>query len=882
MHAGRYQQLVQFYDARYTPGERNRLVSVAARRVTSPTLEGLVQEARFGLAQRWLPRALIELGHFARARQEIERSMREATALQAVEISVGKQVSKSTADTLRSLRTSRQYLDWFEHGDRRGMEMFLSDLDVLRGVSPDKQLPVLTERAFIYDKVFGDSRKAIELLDRVIAMAGELSALHIDAKYAYSLQAYKRKAWLLMRAGRLAEAKLTLDAYAAMADSPLIRAGKSVAENVEYFRGYLVMLECTAGAVYAMSRDFASAEKHFNVAKASLQRIPAGSDHMWDRNALAAYHIMFGTYFQAGQGAVREGLASIRKGLPFLQPAYIDALSTEIDIETAHAQVAQLHLQLGEFEPALQHAQDAHAFARRYRSSPSAANASSVMGAVFLQQGRVREALEQYRRAEQETAGAESAENWHLYHGLGQAHRLAGASGPALRAALMAVDEVEKLWAGRFDDIPRQLLFLGDRLVVYESAIEMLVDQQRWEEAFAIVEKAKARTAYELSEREGAKAEAATGLLSPMTYSQVRQALPEDTVLLEYFVGTRIVIGMAVSPGRGILGGRLAVRSADLRAQVEGYRDAIGRGAGPRTLSPMARELYVRLVKPFQPSLAAARYVGVIPHGVLHALPFGTVQFDRDPAEYLIERHAMFFAPSATLLVRSKALEQNVRTNALVLASPPEISAKAAGLDEPLLKLDSADAGGRLVAGLFGRATLFTDAEATESNARRYAAEHANIVIAAHAMVRHDDTQRSGIFLAADLSNDGLLTVREIERLSTKASLVVLSGCTTAVVTTYSGGGKTDVAEYPLADDLVSINRAFLRAGASSVVSSLWIVDDDATEQLMQPFLRHYVAGVPRAKALQMAMLALLAPSNPKRQYHPMYWGAWVLTGDWR
>jgi CHAT domain-containing protein len=98
-----------------------------------------------------------------------------------------------------------------------------------------------------------------------------------------------------------------------------------------------------------------------------------------------------------------------------------------------------------------------------------------------------------------------------------------------------------------------------------------------------------------------------------------------------------------------------------------------------------------------------------------------------------------------------------------------------------------------------------------------------------------------------------------------KANLVVLSACETQLGTLSRG------------DDVVGLTRAFVYAGAPTVVASLWKVDDRATATLMRSFYQHLRAGKGKAEALQAAQAEL------RSQYEfsdPSYWAAFVLSGD--
>lgn len=110
--------------------------------------------------------------------------------------------------------------------------------------------------------------------------------------------------------------------------------------------------------------------------------------------------------------------------------------------------------------------------------------------------------------------------------------------------------------------------------------------------------------------------------------------------------------------------------------------------------------------------------------------------------------------------------------------------------------------------------------------------------------------------------DDGLLQVREIRRLPLNASLVTLSACDTGV----GPVGEEGVA---------NIVNAFIGAGAQSVVSTLWEVEDQATAKFMIDFYRQLGRGEGKAQALRQAQLDMLRSGAP-----PYYWGGFELVGE--
>jgi CHAT domain-containing protein len=111
---------------------------------------------------------------------------------------------------------------------------------------------------------------------------------------------------------------------------------------------------------------------------------------------------------------------------------------------------------------------------------------------------------------------------------------------------------------------------------------------------------------------------------------------------------------------------------------------------------------------------------------------------------------------------------------------------------------------------------------------------------------------------------DGVLTAYEAQNLDlTNTSLVVLSACETTL-------GYLDAGE-----GVYGLQRAFRAAGASSIMTSLWKVDDNATKDFMITFYQQYLKTKDKAAAFATAQKAI------KDKYHyPYFWGAFILAGN--
>jgi CHAT domain-containing protein len=172
-------------------------------------------------------------------------------------------------------------------------------------------------------------------------------------------------------------------------------------------------------------------------------------------------------------------------------------------------------------------------------------------------------------------------------------------------------------------------------------------------------------------------------------------------------------------------------------------------------------------------------------------------------------------------------------------------------------RLPHAEGEALAVAALFAQGRAFVGEQATLETLSAHAAQADVIHLACHAQFRSDNPMFSALQL-----HDGALTAERAERLPLRPAIVVLSACETALAD--HGGG----------DERVGLVRAFLVAGASRVVASLWPVDDQITAAFMQHFYRALGTGESPACALRSAQNALM-----QRHPHPFFWAAFTLHG---
>jgi CHAT domain-containing protein len=120
-----------------------------------------------------------------------------------------------------------------------------------------------------------------------------------------------------------------------------------------------------------------------------------------------------------------------------------------------------------------------------------------------------------------------------------------------------------------------------------------------------------------------------------------------------------------------------------------------------------------------------------------------------------------------------------------------------------------------------------------------------------HSLINERQPYYSALLLSPDAESDGLLQTYEIMNMQLSARLVTLSSCETALGKLYKGEG------------LMDLRRAFLAAGAESVVVSLWSIDD-STVGFMEIFYNNISKGQPIDDALRTSKLLYLKKNWPR------------------
>jgi CHAT domain-containing protein len=387
--------------------------------------------------------------------------------------------------------------------------------------------------------------------------------------------------------------------------------------------------------------------------------------------------------------------------------------------------------------------------------------------------------------------------------------------------------------------------------------------------------------------------------------------LPDTkTVLLEYLVTTEKTYLFALSrKGKAdketsgaveVKVYEIAVNAQDLAGRIVDFRRRLAQNS--LDFKEPAARLYDLLLRPAQKELDDKATVCIIPSGQLWELPFQALL--SEPDRYFLNDHALFYAPSLSVLremrkmrgavhrativdaahpadVLMKAgLAQASRSPALLALGNPALSAnlisrsKSNSRDLSLGTLPEAEREVKALGEIYGthNSRILIGGAAQEETVKAEAGKYPILHFATHATLDNDDPLYSHLLLASSSeTEDGFLEAREIMKLDLHAEMVVLSACQTARGRVSSGEG------------LVGMSWALFIAGTSTTVASQWEVDSASTARLMVEFHRLLQtskdgsASIGKAEALRRAALQLMA--DPKYK-HPFFWSGFVVVGD--
>jgi CHAT domain-containing protein/Tfp pilus assembly protein PilF len=361
--------------------------------------------------------------------------------------------------------------------------------------------------------------------------------------------------------------------------------------------------------------------------------------------------------------------------------------------------------------------------------------------------------------------------------------------------------------------------------------------------------------------------------------SDAAALLDDDVrVLVEYFLGRDYGTAVAFVLQRGEAAPRIVSLPAspdELHAMVAELR-GYGYDTPVAVFDDVLHRLHAAVLAPVLPFVSEGTGVCVVPHGVLHNVPFAALH---DGTRHAVQRNAFAIVQSASALRWLTGKDRDERQSCLIFTATHESEVAGQHLvDLTLFEKLAVDE----IAPLFATTKHITGPGATKTALLEELAKPAapwNVAhIACHGKFEQDGLE-SFLVLAPDASGDNTLRALDIAvNVRPDTTLITLSAC------------ETGMAATATSEEVAGLAQAFLLAGSSSVLASLWLVQKAAGVGLSRRFYELWLDGggdtpVTKLRALQTAQCDLLAErtlsATDLKLSHPYQWGPFQLYGDW-
>jgi tetratricopeptide (TPR) repeat protein len=274
-----------------------------------------------------------------------------------------------------------------------------------------------------------------------------------------------------------------------------------------------------------------------------------------------------------------------------------------------------------------------------------------------------------------------------------------------------------------------------------------------------------------------------------------------------------------------------------------------------------------------------------VPDDILHFLPFEALVSQSESRRWLIQDYIVSYVPSITALreIRLREEMEKVRPKKDILAfGDPQFNSDDEDKGYAVFPVRNMTENKRLnrleysqlevegISALFKKADrdVYTGRQATEERLKKADLTDYRVVhLATHGFIDNLSPARSAIIFSMTENSveDGFLQMREVFSLKFNADLVSLSAC------------QTGLGQFIKGEGIEGISRAFLFAGASSVLMSLWAVNDQASFQFMERFYTHLASAQTAVDALRMSKLEMI---HSTALAHPFYWAGFVISGE--
>ena len=398
--------------------------------------------------------------------------------------------------------------------------------------------------------------------------------------------------------------------------------------------------------------------------------------------------------------------------------------------------------------------------------------------------------------------------------------------------------------------------FFDDEQIVFDAAIGNALSQNDSRKAFEFVETSKARSLLDFVKSEKSIAEVEkdfTSVAKPLSIEEIQTRLPDSLQIVEYAVLEDKLAIWIISKKRFELIEK-QISTDEFEKKISDYRKMIVGKEAAESIKTTASELYEILLPK---NLEKDKTLCLIPDKSLHQIPFASLISPE--GKYLIEDFAVFYSPSASVLVfTSENANQKEKDESLLSIGNPSFDREE---NPNLHDLPQAEIEAKEIVKSYSKSNKFVGEDATKESFLSNLETAEVIHFAGHFIMNGQSPSNSKLLF----SGEDLRSFELAEKKPSRSKLVVLSAC------------ETGFERFNKSEGAIGIARTFLAMGTPLVVASSWKVDSEATKDLMISFHRKRRLGnLSSIEALRQTQLEMLKTPGVSS---PFYWSAFSATG---
>ncbi|WP_046757868.1 CHAT domain-containing protein [Kordia jejudonensis] len=341
--------------------------------------------------------------------------------------------------------------------------------------------------------------------------------------------------------------------------------------------------------------------------------------------------------------------------------------------------------------------------------------------------------------------------------------------------------------------------------------------------------------------------------INTVKLEEVQKQLKSDELILQYIVGKEKGFVTLINAEKIQL--KELPITKELIATATTYKNAVSKPFvntnDKNTYTEVAKKLYQQLI-PFDDAetLLQQKKITIIADGILQYIPFEALLTSNE--EYFIKSAEIHYNYSLSSAAQSQQNATKIPKNFIAIAPTKfkndQFGALATSTDELEQLTD-----------IFN-ANHFQYEKATKERFKKAYGNYKIVHLSTHGGINNTIPWMA--------FHDEIMTLDELYFTKNQSELVVLSAC------------KTSDGELKKGEGVMSLARGFFNAGAKSVVSSLWDINEKASNDIIQEFYKNIINGDTKSEALQKAKLTYIEQNKNTSEASPYYWSALTITGD--